>query len=170
MEWVNHFAPAIQALAAVGIAILTFVLVYATVRYVEVSEALQKPCVTLLAEPRGDERAIMDAPCVTQVSQKPNVEMLNVGTGPALYLRYGLRQVNSTAGGLVMHPTGFVNYLKAGQQWQSQLARSLLSNRNFDFQATYTSLSGRKYKTEVHIEDGVIKSFNFGRTREGKSF
>jgi len=115
MLWVNDFAPAIQALAAVVIAILTFVLACATLRYVEVSEALQKRCVTLSAEPRGDEGDIMDAPYVAQVSQKPTVEMLNVGTGPTLDLRYSLRQVDPPAVVQAMHITGFVNHLKAGQ-------------------------------------------------------
>jgi hypothetical protein len=71
MVWVNNFAPAIQALAAVVIAILTFVLACATLRYVEVSEALQKRCVTLSAEPRGDEGDIMDVQMSPKYRRNP---------------------------------------------------------------------------------------------------
>ena len=68
VECLNRFAPAIQALSAVFIFGLTGVLAWLTGRYVQVSESLQKPCIGLLSEPRGEERAIMEAPFVTQVT------------------------------------------------------------------------------------------------------
>ncbi len=164
MECVNHFAPGIQALMAVVIAILTGVLVYATLQYVEVSEALQKPCVTVKSEPRDHQEAIMEAPFVAQVKQAPNVEILNIVTGPALNVQYGFVQVDAPEKGPVMHPTGFVNHLQAGQQWATQLARSSVSTRNFEFYASYESLSRKKYKTKIRIESAIIKSFEFFRT------
>src|ERR1700693_2941132 len=64
-------------------------------------------------------------------------------------------------GGPVMHPTAFDNYLRAGQQWATHLGRNSLSNRTFEFHATYKSLSGKKYQTTIIIEDGIIRSFDF---------
>lgn len=158
MRWLNDFAPAIQALAAVFIAALTVAVWKATKRYVEVSEALQKPSITVKSEPR-DLDAVVEAPYLTQAAQEAgHVVILNVGTGPALDLRYGFRQVNVPPGGAAIHLPGFVNYLQPGQQSQVPLARTSLANREFDFNAQYKSLSGRKYEAKVRLENGVIKS------------
>jgi len=162
MECLNHFAPAIQAVAASVIVFLTLVLVYATWQYVQVSEALQKPCVTVKSEPRAGNQAVLDAPYATQASQQAgDVVIVNVGTGAALNLWIDFRQTNVPQGGVAMHLPGFVHYLQSGQQWQVSLARNSLANREFDFCATYNSLSGKKYETKIRLEDGVIKSFNF---------
>jgi hypothetical protein len=161
MECLNHFAPAIQALAASVIVFLTLVLVYATWRYVQVSEALQKPCVVVKSEPRGNQ-AVLAAPYVTQASQQAgDVVIVNVGTGSALNLQFGFRQTNVPQGGVAMHLPGFVHYLQAGQQSQVPLARTSLANREFEFYATYNSLSGKQYETKIGLDDGVIKSFTF---------
>ena len=161
MECLNYFAPAIQALIGFFIFLLTSVLAYLTWQYVKVSESLQKPCVTIQSEPRAGEDAILEAPFVAQVAQGGQVVIKNVGTGPALNLRFDFLHTNAEPGGPVMHPTGFVDYLQSGQQWQTQVARQSLSTRNFRFRADYESLSGKKHKTEIIIEDGIIKSFRF---------
>lgn len=162
MECFNHFAPAIQALAAIFILLLTGILAYATWQYVKVSEALQKPCVTVQSEPRAGEDAILEAPYVTQVAQQEGyVVIRNIGTGPALNVRFGFLHTNAEPGGPVMHPTGFVDYLQAGQQWRTQVSRTSLSTGNFAFDAVYESLSGKKHQTKISIESGVIKSFDF---------
>lgn len=85
----------------------------------------------------------------------------NIGTGPALNLQFGFLHTNAELGGPVMHPTGFVDYLQAGQQWRTQVARTSLSTRNFAFEAIYESLSAKKHQTKISIENGVIKSFGF---------
>ena len=118
MEYLNNFAPAIQALAAFFILLLTGVLAYATWQYVKVSEALQKPCVTVQSEPRAGEDAILDAPYVSQVSERTgNLVVKNIGTGTALNIRFDFRQTNAGTGSALWHPTGFVEYLQSGQAW-----------------------------------------------------
>jgi len=162
MECLNHFAPAIQAVAASVIVFLTLVLVYATWRYVQVSEALQKPCVVVKSEPRPGEDVVLDGPFAAQVAQHAgDVVLLNVGTGSALNLRFGFLHTNAPQGGPVIHPTGFVDYLQPGQPWQTHVARTLLANGEFEFYANYNGLSGKRYETKIRIEDGVIKSFTF---------
>jgi len=157
MQCLNYFAPAIQALAALVIVLLTGVLVYLTRRYVEVSEALQKPSVMIRSEPLAYQNAVLQAPHVAQVAQLPEVRLINVGTGPALNLLYSFRHVNAQPGAPVMQPNGFVPYLTAGQEWPTQLARNSLPNRTFQFSAKYESLSGKKYETKFLIEDEIIK-------------
>jgi hypothetical protein len=162
MECLNHFAPAIQAIAAIFILLLTCVLAYSTWQYVKVSEALQKPCITVQSEPRVGEDMIIHAPYVTQVAQQEGrVVIRNIGTGPALNVRFGFLHTDAEPGGPVMNPTGFVDYLQAGQQWRTQVARPTLATRNFAFDATYESLSGKKYQTTINIEKGVITSLSF---------
>jgi hypothetical protein len=162
MECLNHFAPAIQALAAIFILLLTGVLAYATWQYVKASEALQKPCVTVQSEPRVAEDMIIQAPYVAQAAQQEGrVVIRNIGTGPALNVQFGFLHTNAEPGGPVMHPTGFIDYLQAGQQWRTQVARPTLATRNFAFDATYESLSRKKHQTKINIEEGVIKSFTF---------
>src|SRR6266850_6888562 len=100
MEFLNHFAPAIQALAAFLILLLTGVLAYATWQYVKVSEALQKPCVTVQSEPRAGQDAILEAPYVAQVAQQEGcVVIRNIGIGPALNWRFGFLHANAEPGG-----------------------------------------------------------------------
>jgi hypothetical protein len=165
MEHVNHFAPAIQAIGAVAIVILTAALVCLTKRYIEVSEALQKPCITVASEPRDPMRAVMAAPFVAQVKQAPNVEILNVGTGPALDVNYRLLQIGPPEGSNALNVPGFVNHLQSGQAWATHLARNSLTGRIFQFIATYQGLSGKKYETSIRVEDEIIKSFKFRRGR-----
>jgi hypothetical protein len=162
MECLNHFAPAIQALTAFFILCLTLVLVFLTNRYVQVSEALQKPCIALASGPLGGDGAVLETPFVTEVSQQEGrVVIRNVGTGPAINLRFGFRHTNAEPGAPVIHITEFVDYVQPGQQWRTQVARQSLSTRHFDFEADYESLSGKKHKTKIFIEDGRIKSFDF---------
>lgn len=161
MEWLNCFAPAVQALMAIVIVLLTTAIACATLRYVKVSEALQKPCVTIKSEPRDHLEAVLLAPFVAQAKQAPTVEILNIGIGPALNVQYGFLQVDAPEGAPAMHPTGFVNHLQAGQQWATHLARTSLSNRIFEFNASYESLSRKKYKTKLRVENAIIKSFGF---------
>jgi hypothetical protein len=162
MECLNHFAPAIQAVAAIVIVLLTLVLVRLTGRYVQVSEALQKPCVTVKSEARLGDEVILDQPFTAQVAQTAgNVVLLNVGPGPALNLHFDFRQTNAQPGNPVTHLTGFIDYLQPGEQRQVHVARTSLPNRDFDFAATYNGLSTKKYQTTIRIEDGVIKSFTF---------
>jgi|SRR5215831_3415722 len=160
MDCLNYFAPAVQALAALVIVGLTGALVYLTKQYVRVSEALQKPCVTVRSEPRDGEDAILDAPFIAQASQQAGyVVIKNIGTGPALNVRFGFRQTDAASGAVAMHPTGFTDYLQSGEERRvTSLARTSLNTRNFDFEANYESLSGKKHTTRIVIEQGIIKS------------
>jgi len=157
MEMLNHFAPAIQAVSAAVVAILTVALLVATWRYIETSEALQKPFVTVRQEPRDPIEAALASPNVAQVAQHPQVRVLNVGTGPALQVRYRFLQIDAPPGGPVMRPEGFVDYLPPGQGWETQVARGSLVNRRFRFEVKCKSLSGKGYRTEMDIENGVVQ-------------
>ncbi len=86
----------------------------------------------------------------------------NVGKGPALNVRFELRQTNATTEGAPWNPKRFVDYLQAGEERPIQVVRTSLATRNCLFEAMYESLSGKTHETKITIEDnGVIKSFTF---------
>jgi hypothetical protein len=183
MNSLNTFAPAILAMAAVITLLLTALLAWATWRYaghteqalqtgreqlkaaVEQSEALQKPCVTIRSSPRQYEEAVLNAPFVAEILTL-NVELLNIGTGPALDLFYDLQQVDVEEGQIAINPKGFVPHLRSGESWATQLQRTSLTNRNLEFSARYESLSGSKYETRMRIESAIIVSSTFGPPRQ----
>jgi hypothetical protein len=156
LDCLNHYAAAIQALAAIAIVFLTIGLLWVNHKYVVVGEAMQKPHVTLRISTREDAQAIIHAPHVMQVAQLPHVRLLNVGTGPALHLTYSFQQVRAEAGANPFQISGIVAYMPAGFEWDTPIGRGSLANRTVEFQVSYQSLSGKKYETRFTIEDGII--------------
>jgi hypothetical protein len=131
---------------------------------VEQSEALQKPCVVIESSARTSDQAVLEAPLVSEVAQTPNVQLRNIGGGPAVKLNYELRQVQVPQGVVAVTPTGFVPYLEAGKSWTTVTARGMLTTRIFEFSANYESLSGSKYQTSVRLENGLVSSSVFTKT------
>jgi hypothetical protein len=156
MQWLNQFAPAVQAVSAVCIFLLTVALFFLTRQYVGATEALQKPSITLKSEPRDPMDAIMLRPKVAQVARGPGVNLVNVGTGPALDLSFRFLQTSAEERQPRMDISGFVNYLSAGHEWEAALSCDSLRTRIFEFYAEYESLSGKKYDTKIRIESGII--------------
>lgn len=113
----------VQAGAAVVIGLLTFALVLVNIRYVrltrriaaasvEQSEALQKPCITIRVGPLDYIDAHLNSPNVAAVTSR-EVEILNIGSGPAIRLEYEFRHVDVSEGRNVVGPIrGFLNHLK----------------------------------------------------------
>jgi hypothetical protein len=131
---------------------------------IEQSEALQKPCVVIESSPRDSDEAVLEAPLVSQVAQTPNVQLRNIGSGPAVKLNYELRQVEVPQGGVAVTPTGFVPYLEADESWTTVTPRGMLTTRIFEFSAKYESLSGSTYQTRVRLDNGLIASSTFTKT------
>src|SRR6266481_5836846 len=167
MECLNHFGPVIQAFAAIVTAFsalvalgLTLVLVRLTRRYVGFTEALQKPCVTVQSEPRTSEDAVADGYAAQVSQQKDFVVIENIGIGPALKVRYRFYQTNAPPGGPVSQAPGFVDYLLQRQPRSIPVPRGPLATIDYDFEADYESLSGKKYRTKIKIEDRKIVCFS----------
>lgn len=128
---------------------------------IEQSEALQKPFVTIKSAPRHAEQAIVERRAAA-VAQAPTVVLLNLGPGPALNVSYQFEQVDVPDKGHPLRHPESIPYVESRQEWTTRLPLTSLSNRTVEFSASYESLSGTKYETQMHIEDGVIVSFKFG--------
>jgi len=116
-----------------------------------VSEAFQKPCVVIES---------------SEVVQTPNVQLRNIGNGPAIRLKYKLRQVELPEGCEGMTPSAFISYLQAKRSWITDTASDMLSGQIFEFSAEYESLSGSKYQTKVRVDDGRVASFIFNQIEQ----
>ena len=170
MEWLNHYSGAVQAILTLALVLITLRYVLLTNRVavasIEQSEALQKPCITLRTGPRDAEDAILDEPYVAQVAQTPRVELVNIGAGPAIKLKYSFTQTNVIEGGVALNDNGYLNQLCARDEWKAEIARGSLSNRDYDFLAEYEGLSGTRYTTTIRIESAVIRRFDFRRVEQ----
>jgi hypothetical protein len=130
---------------------------------VEQSEALQKPCVTLTSGPRDWNDAILRGPHLAEITT-PRLQIVNIGSGPAIKLCYELRQV--VANGIVpMRPKGLLPHLQQEATWDTPVAQGTLRTRDFEFLAEYESLSGALYQTRISIEKAVLVSFDFSRCK-----
>lgn len=123
---------------------------------VEQAEAAQKPCLVLRAEPRDGEDAILDAGGIVGamklVQRAGNVAVWNIGKGPALNARYELRPLDE---GMPAHPTGYLHNVAAAEEVVMPVPYGLLSAHQYEFLATYESLSGQAYRTKIRLEDCV---------------
>jgi hypothetical protein len=128
---------------------------------VEQSEALQKPCITLRSGPRDLDDAILDGPPIAEITT-PRLQILNIGSGPALRLCYELRELVAK-GTVGMRPRGFLPHLQQRDSWEAPISRGTLTPGDFDFLAEYESLSGTLYQTRIRIENAVLVSFDFSR-------
>jgi hypothetical protein len=126
---------------------------------VEQSEALQKPCITLASRPRDGLEAILRGPQIAEIAT-PHLQILNIGSGPALKLCYELRQL--VAKEIVpLRPKGLLPHLRQGDAWETPISHGTLRTRDFEFLAEYESLSGTLYRTRIRIENAVLGSFDF---------
>lgn len=183
----EQHAAAVQAFAALVTLGLTTILAIATVRYVkltaesnrlaweqlrlaqqqlgaavEANEAPQRPFITVRQQPRPGEAAIFEAP-QAEIAQFPEVQLINLGLGPALNLHYEFTQVDVEQGRPRIDLPGDVPRLAAGHVWETQLGRNSLVNRHFNFSVTYESLSHTRYETTMRIERGIILDSRFGQ-------
>ncbi len=173
MEWLNYNAPAVQAFAAVMIALLTLSLVVVNLWYaattrriakasIEQSEALQKPFITLETIPRDYDDTILDDPNAARVAQRPTVVLCNLGVGPALNLICRFRQTKNEREGTPLDHKESVPSLRPQEKWATALPVTCLDIETVEFNAKYRALSGTEYETRMTLENRVVVTFYFG--------
>jgi hypothetical protein len=174
----NANAGAVQACSAVVIVLLTFVLATATLRYVRLTEkiatasatqteAVHKPVLTLKqveVDPSTVEVAdltklIGDARAGKQHTRiGPILEIVNIGTGPALQVKWTLNRFSETG--------GFIPYIAVGQCVSLRTASKVKMPAvptTYQVQCRYKSISDTKYISVTSIEDSLeISNFEFG--------
>ena len=169
-HFLNTNSGAVQAVSAAVVAVLTLILARSTVRYVRLTkriaaasvtqaEAVHKPLLTL----RQDETQVVEfgkrisdalqGQLHTSVGKV--LEVVNIGTGPALQVKWTLRRG---------HPTGgFIPYIQVGQSVSLLVASKVKMaavDTRFEFECRYLSLSGTKYVSRKKIENSQeISSF-----------
>lgn len=180
-QLLNENAGGVQACSAIIVVLLTVVLASATLRYVRLTEkiatasatqteAVHKPVLTLKqveVEPStvevaditklvGDARAGKQHTRIGQV-----LEIVNIGTGPALQVKWTLNRFSGTG--------GFIPYIGVGQCVSLRTASKVKMPAvptTFQVQCRYKSISDTKYVSLTTIEDSQeISNFEFGLDR-----
>jgi len=179
-QFLNSNAAAVQAVTAVAIVLLTLALTAATFKYVRLTkkiaqasttqaEAVHKPVLTLK---RSDEPAAPDVAAVTErvreamdgrlgINIGPTLEITNIGTGPALQVRWTLHRFAQTG--------GFIPYVGVGESISLQTASKVKMGAvptTYELECNYESISGRKYVSRTAVENSTkVVSFD---VREGR--
>jgi hypothetical protein len=124
-------------------------------------EGLSKPCVMLASVPRNAEDAVIGPLGNTQALRlEGNLAVENIGSGPALNVRYEFVAIEETA--RFFNPRGvrYVQNILSGQR--SQMAEAYTSyNGQFEVIFEYESIGGRRYRTKISMEGYVFTGVAF---------
>jgi hypothetical protein len=131
-------------------------------------EASHKPFVAFSTAPRNAEDAILDMGGAVggMVVRCPggNAEVGNVGSGPAINVRY--RATHNVAEATVEGPTGYLAGILPGEKFLTPIPRGILQAQEWEIMFTYESLSGRRYRTKCTIDDLVLTNVRFERVAD----
>jgi len=131
----------------------------------EQAESLHKPCLILLTEARAGDEAILEIDGhvggMIVAARNGDVVVRNVGTGPAINVRYSFIQRDTKTGENAARPEGYLQIIPSGDRFEMPVSRGILSNGEYEFAATYESLSGRRYQTVITIANLVLTGSNF---------
>ncbi len=176
-DFLNTNGGAVQAIAAILIAVLTIVLVGATLRYVHLTnqiarasrlqaESAQKPVLTFLR----DEAATPEIPELMDHAVK-GTEMLsaaaspmrivNIGSGPALQVTWSIT-TGESFGGADRTTQGFTPYVAVGDSFPSwSVTHVKMAGLQFrmELECRYESLSGTKYVSKTVVDKKKVVSF-----------
>lgn len=89
--------------------------------------------------------------------------MWNVGTGPAINIRYQFTPINPPQGPTVARPSGYLQIIIAKETFVMPVSREILPNLEYELVLAYESLSGRHYETRIPINNLVLTDFSFKR-------
>jgi hypothetical protein len=130
------------------------------------AEALQKPCLTLLTEARNANDAILEMDDAVGgmivAARNGDVTIQNMGSGPAINVRYRFDPVNAPRDVNAARPDGYLQIIPPGQRFQMPVSRGVLANMEYEFVATYESLSGRHYESRITLKNLVLVGSHFG--------
>ncbi len=168
-EHINDSAPAIQAIAAVAVGLLTLALVGATFWYVRLTrkiaessvaqaEAMHKPVVTFQRDDAVSARSVDLLDDVHRTKSTSPLILINIGTGPALKVSWRIRREPDDK-----PISGFTSYIEAGKAVSTHLSGhlgALRTDMHIELECDYESVSGTKYVSATHLENMKITSFD----------
>lgn len=94
-----------------------------------------------------------------------NVEVRNIGSGPAINIRYAA--THNIEAATEQGPSGYLIDIPAGEKFSTPIPRGIFQGHEWEVVFTYESLSGRKYRTKCMINDLVLTNVIFEPMAEG---
>jgi hypothetical protein len=131
----------------------------------EQAEAMQKPCLMLSTTARPGEDAILGMGGalggMMLLCPGRDVQLQNVGSGPAINIRYSATPTNPTDS--IARPNGYLVGMRPGEAFAIPLSCEILRGHQWDVAFTYESLSGGRYQTKSIVDDLILTNIQFGR-------
>jgi hypothetical protein len=124
-------------------------------------EGLSKPCVMLASSPRNPEDAII-GPLGNSVALRMEGMFVveNIGSGPALNVRYEFIAVGETARFFRSRGIRYVQNILDGDR--SPMAEAYTAyNGQFEVIFDYESIGGRRYRTKINMDGYVFTGVSF---------
>ncbi len=130
------------------------------------AEAAHKPCLTVRAEPRAGEEAILEWDGVRGglVLPQGRIVIQNIGSGPALNVTYALDRLEEIGRDSGSVSKDYLLLIPSGGAIQTHTAFGLIAGGKYELVLTFESLSGRKYETRIIIDRTVLSSYKFKET------
>jgi hypothetical protein len=158
-KYLNEYAPAVQAVAAIAVVLLTGALVWATRKYVRLTnkiadasaaqtEAMHKPILTLLRDEHASPTSIDLLAGELRNKVASPLAVVNIGAGPALQVKWVI--VRPPQGAPI---EGFVPYVEAGKSVPTFLSGHVATagtGIRIQLQCLYESLTKR---SKLHVHD-----------------
>jgi len=127
-------------------------------------EAAQKPCLAFSTAPRPFQDAVleMEGTNAAMMLRCPEgqAEVENVGSGPAVNVRYNLTPTNPAS--TLARPSGYLIGMRPGEKFLTPIPRGILQGNEWKFLVTYESLSGRRYQTRIIVNNLILTEIEFG--------
>ena len=128
-------------------------------------EATHKPFVAFSTEPRNTEEAVLEiGGAVGRLIVRcrgGNAEIGNVGSGPAINVRY--RATHNIEEAAEEGPSGYLAGIVPGEKFPTPIPRGILQAAKWEIVFTYESLSGSKYRTDCTVDNLVLTNLKFER-------
>jgi hypothetical protein len=170
-HFLNSNSGAVQAISAVAVTFLTLVLTGATLSYVRLTkkiaaasvaqaEAVHKPVLTFRHRELNDEDFIDHLVAGGLQGEQhswvgPELEIINIGTGPALHVKWTLKRSYET--------NGIIPYVAIGESISLRTAskvKMVAVPTTIELVCHYASLSGTRYVSRTNIVNSrEISSF-----------
>jgi hypothetical protein len=125
----------------------------------EQSEGLSKPLIVVVSSPDipNKDEAILGGGLFSEIGDR--VLLMNIGTGPALWVNWSATGQHATGESRVSSLAGFVPYLRPNETVDTEHSRPYVSGLNYlTVECRYESLSRTRYTSWTTIGDRDSKN------------
>jgi hypothetical protein len=127
-------------------------------------EATLRPCVSLSKTSRSFEDVVLALndtdSAVVVLCPEGVVQIENIGVGPAINIRYDFRPADHHES-THANPKGYVAGISQDGNFRIPVARGLLQGHLYECVFDYESVSHRRYRTRVRLDNLVITEMRF---------